>query len=114
MSTYSFKITKGKYQLSLSTTDKELVIEQFALWVKKSSEYVQKHKVAQCKDMVASQINKEKELTQKKIDEQLQKMPRTESVQAVKQTEKQEFSKQKKNIDIFLKKLYYVNNIVTA
>ena len=40
MSTYSFKITKGKYQLSLSTTDKELVIEQFALWVKKSSEYV--------------------------------------------------------------------------
>ena len=33
MSTYSFKISKGKYQLSLTTTDKDLVVEQFALWV---------------------------------------------------------------------------------
>ena len=73
MSVYSFKITKGKYILSLSTSDKELVEEQFALWVRKASEYVQKHKVQQCKDMVNDQINTEKEITKKKIDELHQK-----------------------------------------
>ena len=57
MSVYSFKITKGKYVLSLSTSDKELVEEQFALWVRKASEYVQKHKVQQCKNMVNSQMS---------------------------------------------------------
>ena len=31
MSVYSFKITKGKYILSLSTSDKELVEEQFSV-----------------------------------------------------------------------------------
>ena len=44
MSVYSFKIPKGKFQLSLTTTDQELVRDQFALWVRKSAEYVQKHK----------------------------------------------------------------------
>ncbi len=47
MSVYSFKITKGRYQLSLTTTDKELVVDQFARWVRQASEYVQKHKVQQ-------------------------------------------------------------------
>lgn len=75
MSTYSFKITKGKYQLSLSTTDRELVVEQFALWVRKASEYAQKHKIQVCKDMVNTQINEEKLITQKKIDEQLRNTP---------------------------------------
>lgn len=81
MSVYSFKITKGKYVLSLSTSDKEFVDEQFAKWVRKASEYVQKHKVQQCKDMVAAQISNEKEITQKKIDEQLKRMPKPEPVE---------------------------------
>ncbi len=100
MSVYSFKITKGKYILSLSTSDKELVEEQFALWVRKASEYVQKHKVQQCKEMVNSQINSEKEITQKKIDEQLRRMPKAEPVeeQPVKQASSEE---KKKNLDIF-------------
>ncbi len=78
MSTYSFIITKGKYQLSLSTTDKELVEEQFALWVRKASEYAKNRKIQTCKEIVNTQINAEKEITQKKIDEQLKKtMPKS-------------------------------------
>lgn len=73
MSTYSFKITKGIYQLTFSTTDKELVAEQFALWVRKASEYVKNRKVQTCKEMVNTQINAEKEITQKKIDEQIKR-----------------------------------------
>lgn len=76
MSIYSFKITKGKYQLSLTTTDKELITSQFASWVRTASDYVQRHKVQQCKDIVNSQINAEKEITQKKIDEQLKRIPK--------------------------------------
>ena len=80
MSVYSFKITKGKFQLSLTTTDQELVRDQFALWVRKSAEYVQKHKVQQCKEIVNSQISAEKEITQQKIDKQLKRMPKQEPV----------------------------------
>ena len=100
MSIYSFKITKGKYQLSLSTTDKELVVEQFALWVRKASEYVQKHKIQTCKEMVNTQINAEKEITQKKIDELLQRCPKPEPVeeQPIKTVTPEEKSK---NLDIF-------------
>ena len=79
MHTYSFKITKGRYQLMLSTTDKDLVVEQFALWVRKSAEYVSKQKNKAGKDRVTTQINAERELTQKKIDEQLKRMPKPES-----------------------------------
>ena len=81
MSVYSFKITKGKFQLTLATTDKELVTSQFAEWVKKASEYTQKHKVQHCKEIVNSQINAEKEITQKKIDEQLKRVPKPEPVE---------------------------------
>ena len=78
MSTYSFKIKKGKYELSLSTTDRELIDEQFALWVRKASEYIQKRKVQQCKEMVNTQINAEKEITLQKIDEQLKRKSQVE------------------------------------
>ena len=95
MSVYSFKITKGRYQLSLTTTDKELVVDQFASWVRQASEYVQKHKVQQCKEIVKSQINAEQEITQKKIDEQLKRMPKTEPVEELPKEDTN------KNLDIF-------------
>ena len=75
MSVYSFKIKKGKYELSLSTTDKEMVVEEFAKWVRKASDYVQKHKIEQHKAEMNSQINTENELNQQKIDEQLKRHP---------------------------------------
>lgn len=96
MSIYSFKITKGKYQLSLTTTDKDIVTEQFALWVKKAAEYTQKRKVKECKEMVSNQINTEKEITQQKIDEQLKRHQKIEEkpIEEVK-------NDTKKSLDIF-------------
>ena len=39
MATYAFKVKKGKYQLDLSTTDKDLLVSQFELWVKQAGAY---------------------------------------------------------------------------
>lgn len=97
MSTYSFKITKGKYQLSLTTTDKDLVVEQFALWIKKASEYTQNKKVKECKEMVSSQINTEREITQQKIDEQLKRLPKQKPLE----DEESFKTNTQKNLDIF-------------
>ena len=107
MSIYSFKITKGQFQLSLSTSDQELVKEQFALWVRQSAEYVQKHKVQQCKEIVNSQINAEKELTQQKIDEQLKRNKKNEKPVEV---------NNKSELDIFYapNKKEYKTNVTSA
>ena len=98
MSTYSFKITKGKYQLSLSTTDKELVVDQFAKWVRKASEYAKNRKNSEGKDLVAARINAEKEITQKKIAEQLKNLPQPEPVEEPPKTKKEETEEQ---LDVF-------------
>lgn len=100
MPVYSFKITKGKYQLLLSTTDKELVVSQVEKWVKKAAEYTQKQKVQQCKELVNTQINTEKEITQKKIDEQLRRKAPVEHIVDETPTQtKEEITN--KNLDIF-------------
>ena len=77
MTTYSFKVTKGRYQLSLTTTDRDMIVDQFEKWVRKASECVQTGRV---RDSVATKTNAEKELTQRKIDEQLKRMPKAEPV----------------------------------
>ena len=99
MSIYSFKITKGKYQLSLSTTDKEFVISEVEKWVKKAVEYTRSQKVQQCKDLVNTQINTEKEITQRKIDEQLKRRPQPEIPEEAPQETKEEITN--KSLDIF-------------
>ena len=96
MPTYSFKITKGKYQLSLSTTDRELVVDQFALWVRSASDYVKKRKVIEGKERIENRIVQEKEVTKKIIDEQLSRMPQPEPVEEAPQKEETE-----KNLDVF-------------
>ena len=103
MPTYSFKITKGKYQLSLSTTDRELVVNQFALWVRSASDYVKKHKIREGKERIENRINEEKEITQKKIEEQLQKLPQSEPVEEAPISEKELSSREEneKNLDMF-------------
>lgn len=73
MSTYTFRILKGKYQLSVVTTDKEFIEEQFAKWVYKVSDYVQKHKVFVAKEKMNTQLHVENELNKQKINEQLQR-----------------------------------------
>ena len=106
MSIYSFKITKGKYQLVLSTTDKELIVSQFEKWVRKASDYVQKQKVQQCKEMVNEQINTEKEITQQKIDEQLKRPSKQVAEEVAVQEEAQPIQQEEsktiqKDLDIF-------------
>ena len=104
MSIYSFKITKGKFQLTLSTTDKEMVSDQFALWVRKSAEYSQKRVVKECKDKVEAEILSEKEVTQKRIDEQINKKDsRKNNIDEIpsKQLEQAEKVSKEQNLDIF-------------
>lgn len=101
MPIYSFKVTKGKFQLSLSTTDKEFVVEQFALWVKKASDYVSNKRAREGKEIVNSRIDAEKEITQRKIDEQLKRMPKPEPVEEQPVTEEQKSENLSKNLDVF-------------
>ncbi len=68
MATYSFRIKKGKYLLDLSTTDKELLVEQFELWVKSASLYARQKKAKECKDLVNTQIKAEEEITKKNVE----------------------------------------------
>ena len=56
MATYSFKIKKGIFQLELSTSDSELLVEQFDKWVKDATIYARKKKANECRELVNSQI----------------------------------------------------------
>ncbi len=98
MATYSFTVTKGKYQLSLSTTDKELVVEEFERWVNSASRYVQNKKIREGKERVETQINAEKEITQKNIDEQLRRKPKPEPIEEPPVSKREETEK---NLDVF-------------
>ena len=105
MATYSFTIKKGKYKLELSCDDKELLAEQFELWVKDAGAYAKKRKAAECKNLVDSQIKAEEEITRKNIETQLAKhpvqdMPKLDTETQVHENSKKEDSKEK-NLDIF-------------
>ena len=78
MTTYSFKVTKGKYQLSLTTTDKDMIVEEFEKWVKKISAYVHKSSGHETAVHPAFHSGTEKELTEKKIEEQLKNAAKPE------------------------------------
>ena len=105
MATYSFRIKKGKYQLDLATTDKELLVQQFELWVKDASAYAKQRKAKECKDLVNNQIKAEEEITKKNIEEHLARQPKAEipSLQDEEKlnTPKPEGQKKSDNLDIF-------------
>lgn len=71
MASYSFRIKKGKYQLDLSTTNKDLLVAQFDLWVKQAGEYARKKKANECRELVSNQIKEEEKITQQNIDAHL-------------------------------------------
>lgn len=75
MATYSFRIKKGKFQLDLSTTDKELLISQFELWVKSAKKYVHEQKAQECKNLINQQIKTEEEITKKNIEKHIANKP---------------------------------------
>ena len=106
MSTYSFRIKKGNLQLELSTSDKERLVEQFALWVKDSVAYARRRKANACKEIVNSQIKAEEEITKKNIQTHLAKHPIPEMPSLEKTPIKDpiltsEEKEQEKNLDIF-------------
>ena len=79
MTTYSFKVTKGKYQLSLATTDRDMIVDEFEKWVKKISDYVQRNKGHE-PVAYSSKQTIERELTKKKVDEQLKRTFKAECI----------------------------------
>lgn len=80
MSTYSFRIKKGKYQLDLITTDKELLVSQFELWVKDAGAYAKRKKADNARQIVNNQIKEEETITKRNIEEQLAKHKNTEDI----------------------------------
>lgn len=107
MATYSFRIKKGAYQLDLSTSDKELLVDQFELWVKQASDYARKQKAKECKELVNNQIKAEEEITNKNIEAQISNKPKAElpSIdEPVKEHKKEDIQKNIEtngNLDIF-------------
>ena len=81
MTTYSFKVTKGKYQLSLTTTDRDMIVDEFDKWVKKISSYVNKTKGLETTAHPVHQTVSERELTERRIEEQIKNMPKPEPKQ---------------------------------
>ena len=71
MATYSFTIRKGKYQLDLITTDKELLTEQFEKWVREAGEYAKQKKILEHKEIVNNKIQAENEITERNIKRQI-------------------------------------------
>ena len=71
MATYSFIVKKGKFQLTLTTEDREFISEQFESWVRHADKYVKNKKKNLHLDSVNEQIKKEEEITRKKIEEQV-------------------------------------------
>lgn len=107
MATYSFRIKKGKYQLDLATSDKELLVQQFEMWVKDASAYAKKIKAKECKELVNNQIKTEEEITKKNIEEHLARHPISEipeieeSKNNLKESKDIENQKNNENLDIF-------------
>ena len=96
MAIYSFKIKKGIFQLDLSTSDKELVVEQFEKWVKEATAYAKKRKAKECKEIVSSQIKAEEEITKKNIEQHI-----SSKKQVVEHDfEQEEFSKIKPKVNV--------------
>jgi hypothetical protein len=93
MTTYSFKVTKGRYQLSLTTTDRDMIVEEFEKWVKSVADYVQKNKGHESVSSAKKQVFSERELTQRKIDEELKRVSKSEPMEEAPISEKEETQK---------------------
>lgn len=109
MAIYSFKIKKGIFQLDLSTSDKELVVEQFEKWVKEATAYAKKRKAKECKEIVNSQIKAEEEITKKNIEQHIsskkqafeQNFDQEEPSEVISETPIKGEAKPQENLDIF-------------
>lgn len=73
MPVYSLKITKDKFELLLSSSDKELVSNQLEKWISAASKYAKEKRAQECKELVNTQIREEEAITKKNIEEQIAK-----------------------------------------
>lgn len=106
MANYSFRIKKGKYQIDVTTTDKQLLSEQFEKWVADAVAYARKRKAKECKDLINNQIKAEEEITQQNIENHLSRHPVPEMPTLDAPTNKEpelrvEEESKEKNLDIF-------------
>lgn len=101
MATYSFVIRKGKYQLELVTTDKELLSEQFEQWVREAGEYAKQRKAQEHRDIVNTQIKAEEEVTKHNIEEQIRKSQPAVVKEEPKKEEPKVEKTVKEDLDIF-------------
>lgn len=107
MAIYSFRIKKGKFQLDLSTTDKELLAGQFDLWVRDAGAYARKRKANECKELVNTQIKAEEEVTKKNIEQHISKLVQPKENEQVENNLEERKAKapeqesSKDNLDIF-------------
>ena len=98
MSTYSFSVKKDKYRLELITTDKELLVEQFELWVRQAGDYNKKLKSKECKELADSQVREEAEITKRNIEAQIKEH---EPIKPVETAEPAPAENIDKDLDIF-------------
>lgn len=101
MATYSFIVRKGKIQITLTTTDKELLTAQFEQWVREAGEYAKQKKAREHKDIVNTQIKAEEEITKKNIETQIRKSQPAEQKEETKSSEPAKVDEQKSDLDIF-------------
>lgn len=102
MSTYSFKVTKGKFELTLSTTDQDLVIEQFEKWVRAAAAVSKKTATdnQSATNNMSRTISDAAKLTQRKVEEQLKRIPVPEYKEN-KQVTKAQIEENERNLDVF-------------
>ncbi len=102
MATYSFTIRKGKYQLDLVTTDKELLNEQFEKWVRGASIYAKQKKALEHKEIVNDIIQAENKITEENIKKQInQSQPKTTSETEIPLSEVKNKEPHQDELDIF-------------
>ena len=101
MATYSFTIRKGKFQLDLITTDKELLTAQFEQWVREAGEYAKQRKAKEYKETVNTQIKTEAEITKQNIERQIHKSQPTKPIEHQESIEQQKKEPLKDDLDIF-------------
>ncbi|MBQ7764522.1 hypothetical protein IJ384_04030 [bacterium] len=114
MAVYSFRIKKGKYLLELSTSDKELLVEQFDRWVNAAKVYARRKKVEECKNMVNEQIAAEEKITKENIEAHIANHKSEDSLRiedTIFNDIKEEKTEEKNNLDIFYKPQVEENSV---
>ena len=99
MAKYSFTVKKEKYQLDLSTSDKDFLVRQFEKWVEDATKYAKAKVAKDCKELVNNQIKEEEEITKKNIEkyvtnfESIENNPVEKTAELIKDDQELEVSK---------------------